>query len=1054
MLDPVYRPKELEDEIRAFWEKNDIRRKVEADETKSETVGYVEGPPTLNGEPHIGHLRGRIYKDLWFRFTTLSGKRVIFRGGWDTQGLPVELQAAKELGIVGGRQELLNYGMEKIVEKAKEMIKYYHRFWISADRLMGMMMDHEKDYWTYKDEYIEREWQILRVAWEDGLLGESFRVVGYCPSCQTALSHSEVSSEYEMLEDPSLYFKVRLRSHPGRFIVLWTTMPFTVVTDIMVAVHPKAAYSIVEVGGEEWIIASNRVKDFMKEVGVEDFRVKGEILGEALKGERYEYPLEEEVPRQKMLDREQNAHVVVLDESVDINTGTGIVHMSPSNGEIDFEVARREGLPIFNPFDDSVRFTAEAGKYAGMFARDADQVVIEDLRRKGLLVHASTIVHEYPTCWRSHHRLVWLARREYFYWVDRIGERALKAAEKVEYFFEAPKNRFLNIIKEMKPWCISRERVWGTPLPIWVCSSCGEKMGLFSRREIVENAIELPDGENFELHRPWIDRVVVRCKKCGGRAYREPFVLDTWHNSGSSPYAAFTDEEYKKYVPVEFLTEGIDQTRGWAYSLLILSVIFTRGPNPPYKAFLFQGHILGPDESKMSKSLGNIIDANKTLRENSVDAVRFYLVWKNSPISTLVFKPEEIYGRPFQVLNTLYHLHLYLQQNSVLDNFDDRAYSLDWCISNKLLTFFDRWVLSRCQRLIESVSNHYRRAEYNEAAREIERFIIEELSQKYVPLVRRELWTDDPKTLQRRLAIYAVLAYCLKTVDILLHPISPFITEKLYQECFRDRRESILFERLPKPRVELVDDGLESKFKLVDEMVSETNALRMKARLKRRWPVERVVFVLDNAVDFTGEELSALKELCNTKQLDLYYSLNFAPVKFDVKPNMHNLGKRLKGDLPILLEALNRADRNALALELQERGEVKLECDGKVFTLLRDDFEYLTVPEEGYIMQEASFGKVFLKVVRDEVLVREGILRDVARRIQAYRKELGLNPAQVVKSVLLWTDDEEVSEAVKMRLDELKFLVRAENVAVAGEAGEGWKKVEFDDKVLAIKIEP
>jgi len=577
---------------------------------------------------------------------------------------------------------------------------------------------------------------------------------------------------------------------------------------------------------------------------------------------------------------------------------------------------------------------------------------------------------------------------------------------------------------------------------------------LFSRKEIIENAIELPDGENFELHRPWIDRVVVRCKKCGGKAYREPFVLDTWHNSGASPYAAFTDEEYRKYVPVEFLTEGIDQTRGWAYSLLILSVILTRGPNSPYKAFLFQGHILGPDESKMSKSLGNIIDANKTLKENSVDAVRFYLVWKNSPISTLVFKPDEIYGRPFQVLNTLYHLHVYLQQNSVLDNFDDSIYNIDWCISNNLLTFFDKWILSRCQKVIENVSKYYSRAEYNEAARELERFIIEELSQKYVPFVRRELWTDDPKTLKRRLAIYAILSYCLKNVDILLHPISPFVTEKLYLECFKERKESILFERLPVQRRELVDDELESKFKLIDEMVSEINSLRMKARLKRRWPVQRAVFVLDKMVEFTEEEFSTLMELCNVKQLDIYSNLDLAPVKLDIKPNLQNLGKRFKKDLPLLLDNLNKVDKSALAQELKEKNEAKIEFDGKVFTLYKDDFEYLIVPEKGYMMQDTSFGKVLLKVERDEELIREGILRDVARRIQAYRKELGLNPAQVVKSVLVWTDDEEVSEAIKIYLNELKFLVRAENVILAKKAEDSWKVIEFDDKSLALMIEP
>lgn len=972
----------------------------------------------------------------------------------DTQGLPVELQAAKELGLTGGKQEIVNFGQEKLVSKAKEMIQKYYQSWISADKLLGVMMDHEKDYWTYKDEYIEREWQIMKTAWKNGLLGESYQVVGYCPSCQTALSHSEVSLEYEMLEDPSLYYKAKLRGYENRFIVLWTTMPFTLITDAMVGAKPSAKYSIVDVKGEEWVIASNRVNDVMKEWKISEFKVKSEILGRYLEGEKYYYPLAEEIPKQIELEEKSDLHIVVLDESVDISTGTGLVHMAPANGEIDFEVARKENIPVFNPFDESACFTSDAGKYSGIFARETDQIVIGDLERKGLLVHTSTIIHEYPTCWRSHHRLIWLARREYFYWVEKIGDLAYKAAEEVQYYFEAPRNRFLNIIKEKKPWCVSRERVWGTPLPIWACSKCGEKMGLFSRKNIVENALELPDGPDFELHRPWMDRVVVKCRKCGGKAYREPFVLDTWHNSGASYYAAFTDEEYAQCVPVEFLTEAIDQTRGWAYSLLTLSVIQNNSPKSPYKAFLFQGHILGPDEMKMSKSLGNVIDANKTLVENSVDTLRFYFAWKNSPISTMVFRPDEIQGRPFQVLNTLYHLHVYLQQNSLLDKFDDGKHTLDWALQNGLTNFLDKWILSRMQRMIGNVVKAYSKGEYNEVARSLEDFIVEELSQKYVPAVRKELWTDEPITLDRRLTVYALLGYCLKTLDILLHPISPFVTEKLYIECFSYRKETVLMEDMPKIRAELINDRIDKKFDIVNMIISAASSLRMKSKLKRRWPVEEIIFISEKAKDLTEEEVTILEDLLNTKKLEKTSDMSAAPLKFNLRPNLQVLGKKLKGKLPRLLLFLEKEDKDKLARKLMTEKETLLSYDETEIQIQESDFEFLMEPEEGYAYLDVEGDKLFMKISRNANLIKEGILRDVARRIQAYRKELGLNPAQIVKVVEISSDDNEITETIREKGEELKFLVRADRINIMEELSEKWKSEEIDDKMLKINIMP
>ncbi|MEM3016601.1 MAG: class I tRNA ligase family protein, partial [Candidatus Nitrosocaldus sp.] len=710
-----FEPKYMESVVRDYYSSINLKNTLEDKLKDREVIGFVEGPPTMNGEPHLGHLRGRIMKDIWYRFNTMKGFKVVFRAGWDTQGLPVELQAEKELGLTGNKLEnLKSIGMERLVEECKRLVHKYNEKWVEADTLLGMSMDYEHAYWTYRDEYIEREWRYLRRAWEQGILAEGYRVVAYCPSCQTSLSHAEVTQGYEMVDDPSVYYKVRLldRERDGItdpiYMVVWTTMPFTVVTDEMVGVKPDADYLYIRIGerGEVWVVGKDRLESLIDELGIEkgSYSIVKSVKGYELEGKRYEHPLIDLIPGLKTIaDR---VHIVVAEEFVATDTGSGIVHLSPANGEEDFDVASRRSMPIFNPIDDRAVFTEEAGAFAGLFVRDADAKVAELLKDRGSLLKIGKIRHEYPTCWRSHHRLVWIARREYFYLIDRIAYKALSAAERVEYFYPEPKNRFLAIIGERKPWCISRERVWGTPLPIWVCSnpSCKAKIALFSRDEIVKNALELPDGPMFELHRPWIDRVVIKCNICNSKAYREPFVLDTWHNSGAAPYASMSDEEYERLVPVPFLTEGIDQTRGWAYTLLMENVIMKGKDEPPFKAFLFQGHIVDEHGNKMSKSLGNVIDALELLKNNPVDMVRFYFMWKASPIDALSFSIDEMRRRVYQVLSTLYNLHIYFVQNASYDGYEKNKHTLEWAINSNLLRVSEVWLLSRLQALIEKVT--------------------------------------------------------------------------------------------------------------------------------------------------------------------------------------------------------------------------------------------------------------------------------------------------------------------------------------------------------------
>jgi len=1057
--------KEIEQTAKDHISKLDLQKMIDDSSDKRDKIMFIEGPPTLNGEPHAGHLRGRVFKDLWYRFNTLNSKNVIFNAGWDTQGLPVELQAEKELGITDGKSGITTQQqIENLVTQCKKIVSKFHQKWIDVDKKLGMSLNQENAYWTYKDEYIEREWQLLKRAHENDILTEGYRVVAYCPSCQTSLSHSEVNQGYEMVQDPSLYYKVKLQDEDV-YLVVWTTMPFTLVTDAMVGFNPDEEYVYVSAGDETWIVGKIRLEEFMKEAKVEDYKVLKTVNGSEFEGKKYTHPLLGDISGLEKMSKLENYHIAVAEKFVDVNAGTGIVHLSPANGEDDYNIAMKRKVEIFSPIDDEVKFTEDAGKYAGMFVRDADEKIVQDIKDKNALVRIGKIKHKYPLCWRSHHKLVWLARREYFYMLDRLGDKAIDAAQKVKYFFDQPKNRFLEIIKEKHPWCISRERFWGCPLPIWKCTECENIERLFSRKEIVDIADDLPDGPDFELHRPWIDRVSIKCKKCNAKMQREEFVLDTWHNSGAAPFASLSDDEYKKTIPAPFFTEGIDQTRGWAYTLLIENVIFNNKDISPYNSFLFQGHVLDEKGNKMSKSTGNVLDAADLLDKYPVDLVRFYFMWKSSPIETLNFSTKELMSRPYQILSTLFHIHLYFKQNSEYDKFNINEATVGWAKDNDLLTSTDIWLLSKLQKTIELSTMSNIECKFHESASAIEDFLINSLSQIYIPITKPELWNDDENKKDRRHVIYAIIAESLKTLDILIHPFSPFTSEYLYTTTFGDK-ESILLETWPKSTPALVNESVEESFDIMNEIVSVCAAARMKGKLKRRWPLKHALICVEKGLQKKIELLSELLqsqlnvedfkiiELENHEGISemLEMKKSGAPVIPKIELNRKTIGPKAKQNLGKLLEIFSETKPDEIIQGLEKDSSFTFDVNGTKISLDTDDFIIEFDVQEGFAFSRRNNLIGVISTERNDELMAKGLIKDLARRLQALRKEMGYNPTDVLNTASVLNLDEESLSIIKNKTEELSFLVRVKQVNFT-QTCKKYKDDDIDGQKIRISVE-
>ena len=1028
-----YKPRELEPEILRYWRDRRIYEKVREMLRGKPKFYFLDGPPYPSSDtPHIGTLWNKILKDAIVRFWRARGRYVHDKPGYDCHGLPIEVKVEQQLGF-STKKEIEEFGVEKFVEKCKEfalrnvesMTRHFEDF--------GVSLKWDEPYLTLDPAYMQAAWWLVKRADELGLLERGVKVVHWCPRCETTLADYEVS-EYRTITDPSIYVKFPVKGRSGEYLLVWTTTPWTLPANVAVMAHPELEYVWVEVNGEKLLIASSRLEAVMAEAGVDSYRVLARVKGEDLEGLEYIHPLEEEVEVQKKL---ASYHRVVLSsEYVSAEEGTGLVHCAPGHGEEDFEVGRQYGLPVVAPVDDRGVFTRDAGKYAGKPVREANGEIIEDLRRKGLLFHEGVISHRYPVCWRCKTPLILRATPQWYIRISHLKEKFLEEAARVRWIPEwAGYARFKNWLEGLRDWVISRQRYWGTPAPIWVCSSCGHRVVVGSLAELEELAgrrLELRD-----LHRPWIDRVTLKCPKCGGVMRRVEDVLDVWLDSGVAFYASLgyplRREEYERLEPVDVIIEGHDQIAGWFFSLLRCGIIaFGR---VPYRAVLMHGFALDERGREMHKSLGNYVAPHQVLEfeRGGRDVLRWYVL-RNTAWEDLKFSWRGL-AEVYDDLNILWNVYVFASLYMSLDKFDPSAHPLEEYLER--MRPEDRWLISRVERLTRDVTKWMESYEVHRAARALRNFIVEDVSRWYIRLVRPRVWVegDDPD----KLAAYVALYHALRRFLVLAAPIIPFVTERIYLESFRvseDEPESVHMLPWPDAREELIDEGLEEDMEIVRRLVERAAAARMKAGVKLRVPLPALYVVTDDeGVEGAVKRLvGVLQSQANVRRVEvLPPSHKTRLVKLVAKPVYRALGPAFRGEAPAVAKLIESCDAYELRRELEERGEALLKSpEGRVYRLKREMVEFEEEWVEGLVAEEFEKGLVVLDVRMGAEERAEGLARDVLRRIQFMRKIMEM-PVEAFVEVEVYAP-EEIREALEERADYIANEARARSLRLVNRA--------------------
>ena len=964
---------EREQETARFWEENrTFQKSVEELEGHPSYVFY-DGPPTANGKPHIGHLQTRSFKDLFPRFHTMKGQMVPRKAGWDTHGLPVELEVEKLLHI-NGKDQIEAYGIAPFIEKCKESVWKYKGMWEDFSKDVGFWADMEHPYVTYDNSFIESEWWALKQIWDKGLLYKGFKIVPYCPRCGTPLSSHEVAQGYKDVKERSAIAKFKVKGEDA-FILAWTTTPWTLPSNVALCVNANEDYVKVSAKGETYYLAAALCDTVL---GEGEYTVLETYKGADLEGKEYEPLFDFVSPKEK-------CWYVVCDDYVTLTDGTGIVHIAPAFGEDDAKVGRKYGLPLVQLVDGKGEMTAET-KWAGTFCKDADPLILQDLEERGLLYSAPKFEHSYPFCWRCDTPLIYYARESWYIKMTDVKDQLIRNNNTVKWYPESiGKGRFGDWLENVQDWAVSRNRYWGTPLNIWECE-CGHRHAIGSIAELRELSSNCP--EDIELHRPYVDQVTIPCPHCGKEMHRVPEVIDCWFDSGSMPFAQhhypFENKElFESQFPADFISEAVDQTRGWFYSLLAISTLLF--DKAPFKNVLVQGLVQDENGQKMSKSKGNAVDPMEALQKFGADPLRWYFYTNSAPWLPSRFHEKAVIEGQKKFFSTLWNTYAFYVLYANIDSFDPTQYQLDQCA----LTVMDRWLLSRLNTAVQAVDENLSAYKVPEACRALQDFV-DEMSNWYVRRSRERYWAQgvtDDKT-----AAYMTLYTALVTTAKMAAPMAPFMSEDIYRNlvCSVDKAapESVHLCAWPQYEAARVDKKLEADMDEVLRIVTQGRAARNLCGQKNRQPLQALYTDADAGLGELYQDI--IKQELNVKELHFLSDMSqFTDYTF--KPQLKLLGKKLGKRLGEVRQALSELDGAAAKKELDDTGVLKLALpDGEV-DLTAEELLIDTAQKEGFTSISDRGLTVVLDTTLNDQLIEEGFVREIVSKLQSMRKDAGFN---------------------------------------------------------------
>ena len=969
---------EREKRTEQFWAEHKIFEKSMENRKEGETYTFYDGPPTANGKPHIGHVLTRVIKDLVPRYRTMKGYMVPRKAGWDTHGLPVELEVEKMLGL-DGKEQIEEYGLEPFISHCKESVWKYKGMWEGFSSTVGFWVDMDHPYITYDNNFIESEWWALKQIWEKGLLYKGYKIVPYCPRCGTPLSSHEVAQGYKDVKERSAIARFKVKGEDA-YILAWTTTPWTLPSNVALCVNPDETYVKVKHGDYTYYMAEALVSSVLEG----DVEVLETYVGKDLEGKEYE-------PLFAFAKLNKKAYYVTCDRYVTLTDGTGVVHIAPAFGEDDANVGRKYDLPFLQLVDEKGEMTEET-PWAGTFCKKADPLVLQDLEERGLLFSAPNFEHSYPHCWRCNTPLIYYARESWFIKMTDVKENLIRNNNTVNWIPESiGKGRFGDWLENVQDWGISRNRYWGTPLNIWECE-CGHMHSVGSIEELKSLADNCPD--DVELHRPFIDEVTMTCPHCGKTMHRVPEVIDCWFDSGAMPFAQhhypFENADlFEQQFPADFISEGVDQTRGWFYSLLAIStLIFDKAP---YKNVLVLGHVQDKDGQKMSKSKGNAVDPFDALEEYGADAIRWYFYSNSAPWLPNRFHGKAVTEGQRKFMSTLWNTYAFYVLYAEIDQFDATKYALEY----DKLSVMDKWLLSKLNTLIQTVDQNLENYRIPESARALQDFV-DDMSNWYVRRSRERFWAKGME--QDKINAYMTLYTALVTVAKVAAPMVPFMTEDIYQNLVRslDEKapESIHLCDYPVADPSVIDKELEANMDEVLKLVVMGRACRNAANIKNRQPIGKMFVKSENVLPTFYQEI--VEEELNVKSLEFTDDVR-AFTSYSFKPQLRTVGPKFGKILGGIKAALDSIDGNAAMDEIHATGMLKLDVSGQEITLLESDLLIEMSQMEGYVSENDNGITVVLDTNLTEELLTEGFVRELISKIQTMRKEAGFEVTDKIK---------------------------------------------------------